>query len=172
MEVMFSILLMTIGIVAVLSAISMAMLREKEGENKNVARQLTTASLESIFAVRDLRNDNALNSWNSINNTTVATGIFLPGWNPIRVDSGIDGIEGTADDACATGTNCSGTGGYSNTSEEITGYTRRIIITDVADPGLSEIRKKKVEISVRYFVGQNQRTETITTMVANLPFTN
>lgn len=163
-------MIMTIGIVAVLSSISMAMLREMESDNRNAARQISSAALESIFAVRDLSNPNALTNWDAINNDDVAGGVFLQGWRPVRESSGIDGITGTADDACNIGVNCPGTGGYTNNSSLVEGFERRIEITDIPEPGIPTIRKKNIQISVRYFVGKAQRVETVNTLITNLPF--
>lgn len=170
-EVIFAIMIMTIGILASLTAISAALLREGESGQKNIARQLTSSTLESIFATRDLRNENALSNWAAVANNTVATpdGIFLTGWRPIRRDSGIDGIEGTADDACNYGTYCQN-GTYSNTSDVIPGFDRQILITDIIEDGVAEVRRKRVDVSVRYFAGQAQRTETVSTIIADLPF--
>ena len=98
-EVLLAIIIMTLGILACLSAISYAMLRERETENRNAARQVISSALESIFAARDLRNNNALNNWTAINNdTAIDPGIFVSDWSPIREDAGADGIHGTADD--------------------------------------------------------------------------
>lgn len=172
-EVIVAILIMTIAIVAMVSALSLALIREKESENRNTARQLTSSALESIFATRDLRNNNPLNNWEAIDNTAAGTpnGIFLPDWRPIRNDSGVDGIQGTADDACATGTNCT-VGAYVNNSPEIQGFDRKITITNINEPGINSVRKKRVEISVRFYTGQLARFETITTIIADLPFNN
>lgn len=171
LEVIFAIMIMTIGVLAMLSAISLAMLREAEADHKNTARQVTSSALESIFAARDLRNSNALNNWKAINNTTVTEGIFLTGWTPVRMDAGADGINGTADDSCATGTNCT-VGGYTNSSAELKGFQRQIVITDIVETNIPTIRKKEIRVSVRYAVGQQTRTETITTLITNLPFDN
>ncbi len=171
LEVIFAIMIMTIGVGAMISAISLAMIREFESDNRNIARQVSSSALESIFAARDLRNENPLNNWNAINNNSVTGGIFLTGWRPVRLDAGKDGINGTADDACATGQNCT-VGGYTNTSEEIQGFERQIIITDLPETGIPLIRKKKIEISVRFVAGQLKRTEKITTLITNLPFDN
>lgn len=172
LEVIFAILIMTIGIVAALSAISLAMMRETIVENKNNARQITTAALESIFAVRDLRSgtnvnnaNNPLNNWGALSNNVNTGGIFTPGWTPIRRNPGPDGINGTADDVCPAAVTCAG-----NTSAVVPGYERSIIITDIPEKGISAIRKKKIQISVRYTVGQTQRFETITTVITDLPF--
>ncbi len=171
LEVIFAIMIMTIGVGAMISAISLAMIREAESDNRNIARQISSSALESIFAARDLRNANPLNNWNAINNTTVTDGIFVTGWTPVRLDAGFDGINGTADDACPTGQNCT-VAGNTNSSAEIPGFQRQIIITDLPETNIPTIRKKKVEISVRFIVGQQTRTEKITTLITNLPFDN
>lgn len=169
-ETLIAILIMTIGILAMLSAISYAMVREQGAESRNTARQLTSAALESIFAARDLRNNNVLNNWTAINNDTAATpGIFAAGWKPIREDAGRDGIYGTADDSCASGSNCS-VGGYTNTSSEVDGFERQIVISDIVEPGILRIRKRKIDVSVRYYAGQLLQTETISTIIADIPF--
>ena len=169
-EVIIAIIIMTIGILACLSAISFAMFRERQAENRNTARQITSSALESIFAARDLRNNNVLNNWTAINNKTAAVpGIFETGWRPIRANAGFDGIQGTSDDACATGTSCpSGSG--TNASAEVKGFERRIAITDIVEPGIPTIRKKKIEVSVRYYAGQIIQNETVSTIIANLQF--
>mgnify|MGYP001388134888 CR=1 FL=1 len=171
LEVIFAILIMTVGVMAMLSAISLAMLRENEADTKNVARQVTSSALESIFAARDLRNSNPLNNWDAINNDTVTGGVFLSGWTPVRLDAGADGINGSADDACPTGQNCT-VGAYTNSSAEIKGLERQITITNIAEPSIPNIRKKQIDVKVRYAVGQQTRTESITTLITNLPFDN
>ncbi len=172
-EVIIAVVIMSIAILGCLSAVTYAMFREQQSENRNVARQITSAALESIFAARDLRNENALNNWEAINNTAPATpdGIFISGWTPIRREAGLDGIQGTADDACPTGTHCQ-VGTYTNTSAEIAGFERRVIFSDIVETNVLRIRKRKVEISVRYFANQLLQEETITTIIADLPFNN
>ena len=172
LEIICAILIMTIGIIAALSAISLAMMNATGAETKNSARQISTAALESIFAVRDMRSGtsfsnvgNPLNNWAALNNNTITGGIFASGWKPVREHPGADGISGTADDTCAANVNCPG-----NNSKVIPGFERSIIITDINEEGIPVIRKKKIEISVRYFVGQQQRTETIRTIITDLPF--
>lgn len=169
-EVMIAIIILTVGILAQLSALSLSMLRATESENRNEARQIASSTLESIFAARDLGNANGIKNWDAINLSDVnPEGIFKSGWNPIREDAGIDGIHGTDDDACAYYTNCT-VGGYTNSSEVNYGFERRIEIIDVSEPGFTEIRKRRIEVKIRYAVGQLIREETLSTLIADLPF--
>lgn len=168
-EVIIAILIMTIGILSLLSAITYAVLRERESEQRNTARQLTNAAMESIFAIRDLQQvvgaTTAIDNWNAVANVgATPQGIFLTGYNTIRKDSGKDGIEGTADDACST-TTCV-VGAYTNSSDVIKDYQREIIITNIFEPNSIISNRRKVVINVRYFAGQLQRVETVTTIVS------
>jgi Tfp pilus assembly protein PilV len=168
-EVMCAILILMIGIIAQLSAISLSMLRQRESEKQTAARQLANSTLESIFAARDLGNTGGLSSFAAINNTATATpdGIFLPDWNPVREDSGQDGIHGTADDACAATAPCV-VGSYTNNSLVSGDFQRRIVITNITENG--RVKKRRVEVTIRFFVGQLQREQSLASIIADLPF--
>lgn len=173
-EIIIAILIMTIGLLAMMSAISIGVLRARESEQRNNARQFTNAALESIFATRDLKQFDLtlseLSDWNAVANNTTTTpqGFFSTGYNPIRQDSGFDQIEGTADDACPSGTNCT-VGAYTNSSEEIPGFEREIIITDIPDPPPSTVvRRRRIVVNVRYAAGQTTRIETVSTVIGQL----
>lgn len=168
-EVMCAIVILMVGILAQLSAISLSMLRQRESEKQTGARQLANSTLESIFAARDLGNTGGLPNFAAINNKATATpdGIFLTGWNPVREDAGDDGIHGTADDACAATAPCQ-VGAYTNNSPVSTDFERRIVITDITEAG--RVKKRRVEVTVRFYVGRLQREQTLATIVADLPF--
>ncbi len=169
-EVMIAIVILTVGILAQLSALSLSMLRASETEQRNVARQLASSTIESIFAARDLGNANGISNWDAVNLSDVHDdGIFKSGWFPIRDDAGQDGIQGTADDVCAANVNCV-VGGYTNTSEPIIGFQRKIEITDVVETGVPRAKKRRIEVKIRYFVGQITREESLSTLIADLPF--
>lgn len=171
-EVMVAIVILTIGILAQLSALSLSMLRAGESEQRNIARQIGSSTIESIFAARDLGSAGGIGNWNAVNMSDVhAEGIFRPGWNPIREDAGADGIQGTADDACAAGTNCV-VGTYTNVSPAVAGFERKVEITDIAEPGFNRVRKRRIEVRVRYRVGQIMREDSFATIVADLPLYN
>lgn len=171
LEVMISIILLTVGITAQLSALSLSMVRAKSTEERNVARQLTSSTLESIFSARDIGNSTGLSNWEAINTKDVdaTNGIFESGWRPVRVDSGVDRIHGTADDACDEGSSCV-EGTYTNDSEVMGGIERKIEITGIPETGINKIRKKRITVKVRYMIGQLQTVEELSTNIADLPF--
>lgn len=155
---------------AQLSALSLSLLRQREAEQQSTSRQLASSTLESIFAARDLGNAKGIVNWDSINTKDVnSSGIFVAGWRPIRQDSGKDGIQGTADDACDANTNCT-VDGYTNSSAVMKGYERKIIITDLQENGVTITKKRRIEVIVQYYVGQLKRQQTLATVVADLPF--
>lgn len=168
-EVMCAIVILMVGILAQLSSISLSMLRQRESEKQTTARQLSSSALESIFAARDLGTSGEISNFESINNTDVSSkGIFLPGWTPIREDSGIDGINGTADDACPANIACQ-VGSYTNNSTVSNEFERRIEITDITEAS-GRVKKRRVEVTIRFFVGQLRREQTTATIIADLPF--
>jgi type II secretory pathway pseudopilin PulG len=167
-EVMCAIVVLMVGILAQLSAISISMLRQRESEKQTLARQLASSTLESIFAARDLGNSGGIGSFDTINNTDVnVAGIFVPSWTPIRENSGSDGIQGTADDACPANVVCT-VGAYTNNSAVMTDFERRIVITDIVEAG--KVKKRRVEVTIRFYVGELQRQQSVATIMADLPF--
>ena len=154
-EVMVAILIMTVGIMTVLSAMSLAMIRQSETERINIARQIASSALESIFAVRDQQSSSgALSNWNAVNNVGASEGIFLTGWNTVKESPGPDGIYGTNDDAG---------------NEVIGGFQRRIIIEDISAGSGVTASHKRIRISVRYRIGALWRERTTNSAISNLP---
>src|SRR3954466_1870553 len=98
-EVMCAMVVLMIGILGQLSALSLSILRQTESEQQSKARQIASSTLESIFAARDLRTSSVtgISSFDKLNNTGVGNGIFVAGWYPIRQSAGKDGIQGTRD---------------------------------------------------------------------------
>lgn len=171
-EVMCAMVIMLVGILAQLTALSFSILRQSEAEQQNTARQIASSTLESIFAARDLGETSQLSRWELINNSDVNNkGLFTPGWNPVRESAGKDGIQGTKDDACPAQTACQSEN-YTNNSAIIDGFERHIIITDIIEAGIPIAKRRRLEIKVRYFVGQLQREQTLATIIADLPFIN
>ena len=169
-EVLCAMVVLLIGILGQLSALSWCVLRQKEAEQQNMARQIASSTLESIFAARDLGKSAGISSWETINTTDVhSDGIFVPGWNPVRQSAGKDGVQGTKDDACPADTTCQSEG-YTNKSVLISGFQRQIIISDIQETDSDVIKKRRLEIRIRYFVGQSEREQSVATAISDLPF--
>lgn len=171
-ETAIALVIMTVGIFAALSAISYSVFAIQEAEKMTLAKENARSTLETVFSIRDLQLFNPEDSTAPYNWDTLAVnngsnnGIFVSGWTPIREDPGIDGIAGTRDDACVTGTSCV-VGTYTNSSLESKDFERRIEISDISQNG--NVRKKYIVVSIRYMVNRTQRTISEASIMSNLP---
>lgn len=170
-ETIVAMVVLLIGILGTLTAISFGVLYMQDSEKRVMAKEVARSTMETIFSIRDLQAFDPQTGepydWNAIR-IKVGTngGIFLDDWKPIRENPGDDGIFGTSDDACAVGNPCV-VGTYTNTSAVVSGYERKIEIADIVENNV--VRKRRITVRVRYYVGQLLREEVETTIVANLP---
>ncbi len=167
-DVIIAIVILTVGILALLAALSGSMLQAKGHEQQLLAKQIATSTMESIMAAKET--DPIRLGWNSIGNvgsnpdpaTGVNQGIFVTGLQPVRVDAGSDEVIGTADD----------------TGEIVPQLQRRVVITDVCDPdrpspaicspaGTAPVRIRSVQVTITYHVGGLQRQEILTTVLTD-----
>ncbi|MBC7798762.1 MAG: hypothetical protein H7Z37_17985 [Pyrinomonadaceae bacterium] len=178
-DVMVAILILMVGMLGMVAAMTASLRRTFETEQQLIAKQFVQSTVESIFAARDIqRNGGAIRGWDSIGNVGqnivggTPQGIFLTGLTPIRVDAGPDGVIGTSDDSCAAPTACPSGTGVPNSSTILTGYERQIAIVDVDDPErpspVYAIKRRNITVTVRYRVGQTFRQETTSTVIADL----
>ena len=168
-ETVISLVIITVGMLGAISALTWGVFYMQSAEKRTKAKEIANSTIESVFAVRDINSQEknltgtiGFTGWNLIqtyNGTN--TGVFANGWFPVRNTPGTDGLIGTIDDSCPAGSSCGG-------NAEIPGYERQIVITDIVENGL--VRKRQLTVSVRYNVGTLQRIETISTIIANLPF--
>lgn len=171
-DVMIAIVIMLVGILAMLSALTANLVRSYETEKRIIAKQMALSSIESIISAKEIERSGVIDGWNSIRNVInpppvdQANGIFLTGSNPVRERLGDDGVAGTADDACPAPGACG-----TNTSAIIAGYWREIIITDLDDPERpsppNDITRRRIDVSIRYAVTGGFRTESAATIVTN-----
>lgn len=171
-ETIIALVILMVGILATLSAISFSIFYVQESEKVTFAKEYARSTMETIFSIRDLQlfDSNIADGtykWDRIvmksdNNS----GIFLSGWNPIRENPGADGIYGTSDDACSGAGACV-VGGTTNNSAVVPDYQRKIEITDINENGI--VRKRYIVVRVRYWVGIKEREITESTIIANLP---
>lgn len=170
-ETIIALLILLIGVMSALSALSFAILSEQDSEKRSQAKQIARSSMETIFSIRDLLSFDTADgtsdfNWETIQiKTSTNKGIFVDGWNPIREEPGADGIFGTADDICSS--NPCVVGSTTNNSAIVKNYERKIEIYDIVENG--DVKKRRITVRVRYFVGTLQREEAESTILANLP---
>ncbi len=167
-DVMISMLIFLVGVLAMAGALMANRMRAQIIERQLVAKQLALSTLESILAAKELRPADEISGWDTIGNVgsnyvkNANRGIFLTGFSPIRQGNGEDGIIGTADDAC------SGTGacGTNNTPVQI-GYDRKIEIIDITSIDYTAIRQRDVQVTIKYQVNGRLLEEVIKTIVTD-----
>ncbi len=165
-DVMIALVILMVGILALLSGISGSILQARGQEQQLLAKQIATSTMESIMSVKET--DPARMGWKAVGNVGsnpdslgVPQGIFVTGFQPVKLDAGADEVLGTADD---TGT-------------VVQGQQRQIVITDLCDPdrpssictpaGTFVIKFRSVNVTVKYNVGALQRQETLTTVLTD-----
>lgn len=166
-DVMVALVILSVGILALLAAISGSVLMAKGQEKQLSAKQVATTTMESIMSVKETSDASRL-GWIAVGNVgsnpdanNVPRGIFVTGVQPVRANAGPDEVVGTADDTGAVNAD----------------LTRQIVITDICDPqrpsyncsppGPLPVRMRSVQVTVRYFVGQMQRQEVVQTVLTD-----
>lgn len=170
-ETTIALVVLLVGILATLTAVSFGVLSMQESEKRSLAKEVARSTMETIFSIRDLQAFDPQTgepyNWNSIKvNNGSNGGIFLSGWRPIRENPGDDGIFGTPDDACPASSSCT-VGTYTNNSPIVNGLDRQIEIFDITENNV--VRKRRITVRVRYPIGQLTREVVESTIVANLP---
>jgi type II secretory pathway pseudopilin PulG len=159
LEVMFSTVVMTIGLVSLLAVMAIAMASTQTSEQLAVSKRLANEALESILTARETANV----QWAQIANGSCALGasppcgIFLAGAQAISLP-GVDGIVGTSDDAAAGPQvleQPGPTGVFAGTCPPdncipLTNYTRTIAITPYVVAGTPVSNLNSVTITVTY----------------------
>lgn len=174
-EVIFAIVILTVGVLAMVSVLTASLVNSYESEKRIIAKQIALSTVESIMSAKEINRIDVIAGWNSIRNVQgipdPLTGIFLNDWKPIREENGWDGIAGTVDDACDAPGVCAVSGRTTNTSQIIKNYERRIVITDVPDSERptppNPITRRRIDVTVRFFSNRVIREETISTIIAN-----
>lgn len=174
-DVMIAIVILLVGILGMLSAMTGAVVQSKGQELQTQAKQIAASTIESIMAVKenDKTTPNAVQlGWENVGNigsnikAGVPQGIFVNGFQPVYSDAGADEIIGTSDDGGAP----------------IPGFQRQIVITDQCDPerpsancptpGVNDVKIRTVTVTVSYFVGTIQRQEQIATVLTDYAAAN
>lgn len=155
LDVMFAVTILLFGVMALAAAVTAAVVRTRDVEQQQKAKQYANSTLESIFSARDL--DNL--GWDAVNNISTCTGgtaagMFVCTTQPLYPEPGADEVVGTADD---TGT-------------PVPGFERQITITDIDDPDRpvstgNPIMFRRIDVTITYHVTGFSHQETASTIM-------
>jgi len=167
-EVMMAAMILSISLMAVAMTMIQGMSSMYIAQEQLIAKQKARETLESVFTARSTQGI----TFAQLQNSIVSGGIFLVGWQPIRL-MGTDGIANTDDDSSAALESIvfAGPDGNLGTSDDITrtlsNMERRITISNVLLPNSSvdpDIRQVTVE--VRFQINKIYRTVTISSYIS------
>ncbi|HXF42219.1 MAG TPA: prepilin-type N-terminal cleavage/methylation domain-containing protein [Pyrinomonadaceae bacterium] len=170
-EVMVAMVILMVGILGVMAAISGSVLMSRGQQQQLTARHIAATTMESIMSAKET--DPSRLGWKSIGNVGsnpdengVPQGVFVNGYVQVLSGAGPDEVLGTADD----------------NGPAINGFSRKITITDICDPdrpsqncpqpGNWAVRMRSVEVRVRYVVGNSTREEVLRTILTDYSVTN
>lgn len=150
-EVMISMVVMTVGLVSLLGVFGLAMASTQTSQQNGISKQLANEMLEGVLTARETANV----TWAQIANTGNG-GIFVSGFKPVN-KAGADGIIGTTDDSAAGAQklNMPGPDGIFGTSDDVqlplSNYQRQIAIVPATDAAGNPIPTLNVvTITVQY----------------------
>lgn len=161
LEVMISMVILTVGLVSLLGVFGLALAATQTSQQDLIAKGLANEALESIMTAR---NSTQL-AWDQVENVGYSNGIFLSGMQPINLP-GTDGIYGTTDDSGIKQTlKDPGPDGIYGTSDDIliplNGYQRQIQFSDVLDSSGNVVASLRgVTITVQYKATQSGMPKT------------
>ncbi|MBX7172687.1 MAG: prepilin-type N-terminal cleavage/methylation domain-containing protein [Pyrinomonadaceae bacterium] len=153
LEVIVAILILTIALMGTAAALSYALEYGTTSRNVGTAKLLITSTMEEIESLRNTRRleFKQIANIGEVDNTDCKNTFkgFSVGFNPVGLDPGIDGVNGTDDDIKEAGPDgILGTADdVDNTALSRSGYLRKITIT----PFLTDPTIKKVEINIKFF---------------------
>lgn len=161
MEVLISMLVLTVGLVAMLAMFSVALAATNSAQEDLIAKQIAQSTLESIFTARNTSQITFLQIQNVSNG-----GIFLDNLQTI-MDPGPDGLDGTADDLvqnplCPGPSSClqlAGADGVLGTADDVwlplNNFQRQILISNVFLPsGAIDNTLRSITVNVTYTTTQ------------------
>jgi len=163
-EVLISMVVLTIGLVSLLGIFAMAMAKTQGSQQDLIAKQVAQEAYEALFTARETANI----SWAQVQNVgtgSIPDGIFVTGLQQVR-QAGVDGIMGTADDSAAPVQSMTlpGPDGIVGTTDDInlplTNFQRSIAITPVVNGGVIASDLRTVTVTVQYYTPQSKFPKT------------
>jgi prepilin-type N-terminal cleavage/methylation domain-containing protein len=161
-ETMIAIVIVTIGLLSVLSVFGVAMSATQNTKYDQIAREKAMETIESIYTARETNQI----GYGAIQNQP--NGIFQAGMIPLT-DAGPDGIDGTADDVPAAPVMVPGPSGVLTGNSppdlqvSLASFQRQILIT--TDPINGNLRDITVTIQYTGVQGR-QRSYTVSALIS------
>lgn len=147
-EVIIAMLIMGIGLVALMGVFSQSMVTVHFAQEDLLAKQKAREAIESIYTARNTQQI----TFTQIQSVS-AGGIFLEGWQPLRLP-GADGLIGTTDDGAVEVLRLPGPDGLLGTSDDVirtlTNFQRQISFTSVIVGGVPSLDLRQVTVRVQY----------------------
>jgi type IV pilus modification protein PilV len=165
LEVLISMVVLTIGLIGLLSVFAFSLSTTQTAKQDQIAKQLASEAMESVFTARDTANV----VFDQIQNVGTGTGIFAQGYQPIN-NAGNDAILGTGDDATAglQTMKMPGPDGIMGTADDISislaNYRRQIAIAPVLDATNTQVSNlRQVTVTVQYSIPSGVRKSFVLT---------
>lgn len=158
LELVVSMVIVTVGLLGVASAISYALMASNRGRGITNSKMLVVSILEQMETLRDTGQLH----FNEISNSQVVgsnfTG-FPATFQPVSTIPGPDGVFGTGDDLIDAGPDLTyGTADdFTNPLRQRAGVTRQILITTLPDNDYL----KKIQVTLRYQTNGNESRDLV-----------
>jgi hypothetical protein len=165
-EVVVATGILAAGLLSLAGVFSLGMLHMAGSTPGLIAREKAREAVESVHTARDTVDL----PWPRIQNVP-APGVFLTGAQPMY-KAGLDGLVNTADDVTAGVETQAGNDNLINTTDDIalTDFTREIQITNLYVDGSTTVvnpNLRQIKVIIKYKVGGNWRTYTLTTYISS-----
>jgi prepilin-type N-terminal cleavage/methylation domain-containing protein len=169
-EVMFAIVILAVGLVALLSVFAQAVAVSRYAREDQIAKQKAREALESVYSARNATSI----SFSDIQNVSNG-GIFKDGFQPLYLP-GANGIVGTGEDTTTLDQIVlPGPDGKVGTADDMTiplvNYQRQILITGVTNSdGSTNSDMRRIAITVRMTsAGRGSRDYAVTGIISRFP---
>ena len=169
-EVMFAVVILSVGLIALLAVFAQAVSATKFSREDMIAKQKARETLEGVYAAR---NDTSI-AFSDIQNVSNG-GIFNDGFKPMYLP-GANGIVDTAQDTTTLDSmTLPGPDGKLGTSDDLTvplvNYRRQILITNITNPdGSTNPDLRRIAVTVRVTSpGRPQRDYIVSGLISRYP---
>ncbi len=169
-EVMFAIIILAVGLVALLAVFAQAVAASHYAQEDQIAKQKAREALESVYSARN----STFITFADIHNVSNG-GIFKDGFQPLYLP-GLNGIVGTGEDTVTLDQIVSpGPDGKVGTADDMTvplvNYQRQILISNITNSdGSTNTDMRRIAVTVRLTSpGRGARDYTVTGIISRFP---